>query len=147
MKRKILLALLIGICLTALTVSVSYTTDDPLITESYLNSVFFNKVKQYIDEKSGGGGAAVSEGGFKLASVAAGKTFIADEGCELIVRQGEGEIIVSSLGGLSDVTDGADIVSGILPSNHHLIVPRSDGRGFKARTDMLVMVKGTYTLK
>ncbi len=146
MKRKILLAIIIGVCLVAATATVSYTTDDPLITESYLNNVFFNKVKQYIAENSPQSGNA-SAGGFKLASVSAGKTFIADEGCELIVRQGEGEIIVSSLGGLSDVTDGADIVSGILPSNHHLIVPRSDGRGFKAVTDMLVMVKGTYTIK
>lgn len=146
MKRKILLAVIIGICLCGVTVTVSYTTDDPLITESYLNNVFFNKVKQYISENSGNGGS-VKEGSFKLASVGAGKTFIADEGCEFIVRQGEGEIIVSSLGGLSDVTDGADIISGTLPSNHHLIVPRSDGRGFKAKTDMLIMVKGSYNIK
>ncbi len=146
MKKKVLAAVLAAVCLTGVIFTVSYSTDDPLITESYLNEVFFDRVKEYIAShtatSSGGGDSS-----FKLVSVNKNKSFVASEGCEFIIRQGSGKAVVSASGGISDVTDGIDIAEGVLPLNHHFIIPRDDGRGFKAETDMLVLVKGGYSIK
>ena len=147
MKKKILAAVLVAAALVSVTFTVSYTTDDPLITESYLNNVFFEKVKEYIASNSGSGSETVSSDGFKLVSVTKGQKFTASAGCEFIIRQGSAQVVVSSLGGVSDVTDGLDIVSGELPSNHHFVVARDDGRGFEALNNVLVLVKGGYEIK
>lgn len=148
MKKKILAAVLVAVALMSITFTVSYTTDDPLITESYLNNVFFEKVKEYIAANASSGETTVQqEGGFKLVSVTKGQKFTASAGCEFIIRQGSADVIISSLGGVSDVTDGVDIVSGELPSNHHFVVARDDGRGFCALNNVLVLVKGGYKIK
>lgn len=146
MKKKILAAALAALALVSITFTVSYTTDDPLITESYLNNVFFQKVKEYIASNTSSDGT-VRSAGFELASVDKGETFVASAGCEFIIRQGSAEVVVSSLGGVSDVTDGVDIISGELPSNHHFVIARDDGRGFKALNNVLVLVKGGYQIK
>ena len=145
MKKKLLATVLVAVCLAGAMFTVSYSTDDPLVTEGYLNDVFFDKVKEYIASHSATTGGA--EQGFKLISVEKNQKFTASEGCEFIIRQGSGVAIVSASGGISDVTDGVDIQSGILPANHHFIIPRDDGRGFKAQDSMLVLVKGGYSVK
>ena len=148
MKKKILAAVVVAVALISITFTVSYTTDDPLITESYLNNVFFGKIKEYIaDNVSSGGTTVQAEGGFKLVSVSKGQKFVASAGCEFIIRQGSANVVISSLGGVSDVTDGIDIISGELPSNHHFVVARDDGRGFEALNNVLVLVKGGYKIK
>lgn len=139
MKKKILLSL--GL-LTVISASffTATGTDDPLITESYLNDVFMQEVKDYIDANKGGSS-------FEVLTVEKGKTFIGKSGCEVILRQGKAQIIGSSLGGLSDVTMAGDLSSGYdMPANHLLIIPRDDGRGFKAITNVVVMVKGNYNI-
>ena len=73
---------------------------------------------------------------------------MAGAGCEFILRGGEATVIASKNGGLSDTTDGVDLTQDTLvPANHLLIVPRDDGRGFDAVTDVIIMVKGTYEIK
>ena len=64
-------------------------------------------------------------------------------GAELILRQGGGTIFSSLNGGLADVTEGVDLADGTpVPANHLLIVPVSDGRGFVAHGNVLVLVRG-----
>ena len=114
------------------------TDDDPVISLSYLNEIFMPKVETKIKE------SAV----FTVANIKKGKTLSAKEGCEFILRGGEATVIASQSGGISDVTDGADLADKEpVPPNHHLIVPRDDGRGFKAVTDVIIMVKGAYEVK
>lgn len=140
MKKKILVTMIILVTLGA-SLSVAVGTDDPLITESYLNDVFFEEVKEYIAQNGFGSS-------FTVVSVSKGQKFIGGAGCEFILRQGQGEVISAELGGLSDVTAGYDITSGVsVPPNHMLIIPRDDGRGFTALTDVVIMVKGSYTIK
>lgn len=138
MKRKLITAS-VAIIMLITTFSVAVGTDDPLITESYLKNVFLNEVKEYINQ---------SNSSFNVVSVKKGQKFIGGSGCEFILRQGQGDVLSAELGGLSDVTAGYDIVSGVsVPPNHLLIVPRDDGRGFTAVTDVVIMVKGSYTIK
>lgn len=120
------------------TVTGLATGDDPVISLSYLNEIFMPKVETKLKE------TAV----FTVANIKKGKTFVAKEGCEFILRGGEATVIASKSGGISDVTDGIDLTDKeIVPPNHHLIVPRDDGRGFKAGTDVIIMVKGAYEIK
>ena len=123
---------------TVFTITVLASGEDPVISLSYLNEIFMPKVEKKINE------AAV----FTVVNVEKGKTFVAGAGCEFILRGGEATVNASAQGGLSDTTAGGDLAQDTaVPANHLLIVPRDDGRGFKATTDVIIMVKGVYEIK
>lgn len=99
---------------------------DPLITKSYFD--------QWVT--------------LQVVTVPAGKTLIGQAGAEFILRGGRATAIASANGGLSDVTDARDIRQGEnVIANHLLVIPRTDGRGLKALTDLFVMVRGAYEIK
>ena len=136
LTRRMILILLVACAI--LTVAVLASGDDPVVSLSYLNDVFMPKVETKIRDH------AV----FTVVTVTRGKTFCAKEGCELILRSGEATAIAAPNGGLSDTTDGIDLGSKTtIPANHLLIVPRDDGRGFQAKTDVIIMVKGGYEIQ
>jgi len=114
---------------------------DPLISKSYIDSVLMPQIMQYINEAGG-------TDTFSVVSVEKGMTLVGEAGCEMILRSGSGTIIATQKGGIADVTSGIDLQTNEkAPSNHLLIVHLSDGRGIYAESDMLVMVKGKYTIK
>ena len=127
---------LIVVCLT-----VTYTVlanpgsdDDPVISLSYLKEVFKPEVKKELT--------------FEVVSVSVGQTLLCESGTEMILRMGNATIVASAMGGLADVTAGYDLQNGVsMPANHHLIVPKADGRGAKAQSDCLIMVKGGYAIQ
>ena len=99
---------------------------DPLVSKSY--------VDQYTQ--------------WRVVNVTKGQQLVADAGAEIIVRAGNATAVASTLGGVSDLTGGADRKQGeALPANHLLIVPRGDGRGLVAVSDLVLLVRGTYSLK
>jgi hypothetical protein len=104
---------------------------DPVVTKSYVDK-----------QLSAAGGV------FTAVEVAAGRRLIGGAGAEIILRSGEAAIISNESNGVSDLTDGSDLMTGAraLP-NHLLLVPRDDGRGLTALTDLWVMVRGPYTLQ
>lgn len=111
---------------------------DPVVSLSYLQEIFLPSVKNEIKESTT----------FQVAVIPKGKSFVGEEGCELIVRSGEAVSVISENGGLCDVTAGRDIgADEEIQKNHHLIIPRDDGRGFIAKTDVIIMVKGGYAVK
>lgn len=126
--------------------------DDPVVTKSYIVDKVIPEIKAYIDERFG---IAASEGvvtpatdKFMVVNVSKGKSVICEAGTELILRMGKGTIIATEKGGLADVTAGYDLTSGsAMPANHQLIVPLADGRGFRADEDVIVMIKGAYSIK
>ncbi|OTA40650.1 MAG: hypothetical protein A6D92_14785, partial [Symbiobacterium thermophilum] len=101
------------------------TGGDPLVSKSYVDLVAL----------------------YRVVEVPAGRKVIGEAGTELVVRGGQATAIDSALGGLLDVTAGTDIRGGTrIPPNHLLVVPRSDGRGLFAVTDLVLMVKGRITI-
>lgn len=99
---------------------------DPLITRSYL--------EQYV--------------GIQVVEMSAGQRLTAEAGAEIILRAGRATAVDGPRGGLADVTAGRDLRSGQeISQNHLLIVPRSDGRGVRAVTDVVLMVRGVFTLE
>jgi hypothetical protein len=66
----------------------------------------------------------------------------------LILRSGDAYAIDNGVDGLSDVTSAKDLKGGVtITANHLLLVPRADGRGIRAGSDLWVMVKGSYTIQ
>jgi len=85
---------------------------------------------------------------WRVQNVTRGQQLVADAGLEFVVRAGEATAVVSPQGGVSDLTGGVDRKQGeALPTNHLLIVPRGDGRGLIAGSDLVLLVRGTFTLK
>ncbi len=151
-KTAIICFVCVFLCATC---AYGLATNDALITEGYLNEVFFPKVKEYINQVTSqnpgtdqpGTSSGASET-FTVVSVKEGQNFYGKEGCEFILRQGAGTVIASELGGLNDVTSGTDLGNGqAVPPNHLLIVPRNDSRGFTATKDVLIMAKGGYLIE
>jgi len=124
--------------------------DDPLISKNYIETVLMPQIKQYVESKisevSSSGTAAAES--FKIVNMTSGQKLICSSGCELILRMGKATVIATEKGGLADTTAGFDLSNGTdMPANHLLIVPVNDGRGIEAKNDVIVMVKGGYTLK
>lgn len=94
-------------------------------------------------------GETTSQGAkYVVVEAKAGSKIICDESAEVILRAGEAKIISNEAGnGLADVTLGIDLSMGVIvPKNHLLIVPRTDGRGLEITKHAFVMVKGSYTV-
>ena len=77
-----------------------------------------------------------------------GQSLIGDEGTEIILRSGEGTAIDNGANGVSDISGGRDLMSGMkVELNHLLLVPRGDGRGIKVTTEAWVLIRGSYTIR
>lgn len=123
--------------------------EDPLITKSYIEEIVMPKIRQEMVELIKGSSNSVGHSfQFEVVSVKKGQKLIGDAGTELILRMGKATIIATTKGGLADTTQGTDLPNGTpMPPNHLLIIPLDDGRGFIAEEDVLVMVKGSYSIK
>lgn len=85
---------------------------------------------------------------WEVISMKVGETLIAEGGCEIILRAGKAYAIASINGGIANLTQGVDLTTGKeIPTNHLLLVPRSDGRGMKILDLSYLMIKGKYTIQ
>lgn len=146
MKREFFKGIVSGVAVVAVCTAVVLANpggeDDPLISKSYLNTVFMEQVQQYINTNT------PPAPSFEVVSLKKGQKMVCGAGCELILRQGSAVINATAKGGIANVTAGDDLADGIpMPANNHLIVPVGDGRGITAKSDVLVMVKGTFEIK
>ncbi len=128
------------------------TEGDPLISKAYIDNVLMPKIENLIESKledvSFSEGSTSDASVFNVVNVKAGKKVICKAGTELILRSGKATVIATEKGGLADTTAGVDIANGnSMPSNHLLVVPVADGRGLDAETDVIVMIKGGYSIK
>ncbi|HHY03736.1 MAG TPA: hypothetical protein GX534_00915 [Thermoanaerobacterales bacterium] len=113
---------------------------DPIVTKSYVDGIIQN-LKQYIDAKSGGSNS------LEVIYLAKGEKLIGSKGTEIILRSGNASVIDSIGGGLADVTAGKDLTKvDKAPKNHLLIVPRDDGRGIIAESNVVVIVRGDISV-
>ena len=100
--------------------------DDPVASKSYVDS----------------------RASFQAVELAEGQRLIGAGGTEIILRSGEATAIDNGENGVSDLTSGADLLTGAqVIANHLLLVPRDDGRGINALTAAWVMVRGDYTVQ
>ena len=130
---------------------------DPLVTLSYvekrIQEVLTNVNEQIADIKKqtqnsgNSSGAASGASVFQVVQADKGSFIYFGGGTEFVVRSGKAAAITSPLGGLSDFTDGKDIGMGQnVPANHHMLVPRDDGRGLSILDTTYLLIKGPYTI-
>ncbi|MBQ7667983.1 MAG: hypothetical protein IJS47_01485 [Clostridia bacterium] len=132
------------------------SADDPLITLSYFNEKFDEKMEEFLEElkdyleekldtdKEPEKSASAT---FELINIKAGSILVCGEGTEFIIRTGKMDAVASSSGGLSDVTSGENIAGGVpVPLNHHIVIPRNDGRGLNVLIGGAVMIRGEYDI-
>lgn len=147
-KTVIAAAAIIAVLGGTLVLAEPGDTDDPVVTKSYIVDVVVPQLKAYVEQKISGGTSDSYSDRFAVVNVKSGQKVIFDSGAEFILRKGSGTIIGTELGGIADTTSGYDLADGTgMPSNHLLIVPRDDGRGFIASSDVIVMIKGGYSFR
>lgn len=146
------------------------SSNDPLVTKSYVDeqiakvktgqngntsvideqlkvqAQLIDILKQQIEDLSK---QVVSSAGstYEVVTVPKGSTLLGKQGSEVIIRAGEGKVVGSAGGGLQDMTEGTDLNDKQgAPKYHLIIIPREDGRGLYATTDLIVMVRGGYSI-
>lgn len=128
MKRYFLGALL-GITLLSLfsrVFSQPGTIQDPVITKSYLEKFF----------------------SWQIVTLLPNQEMTTSRGCQIIIRVGKAGIVEVNGQGLLDLTKGVELKGGeVAPLNHLLSAPRGDGRGIKAGTRVVSLVKGRTEVK
>ena len=139
------------------------STQDPVVTKSYVDQ----QIAAALGQGGGGGGtttppptttpptAPTAPGAasqVEVVNVPIGKTLIADQGAQFVVRAGAALAYSQDVDGISDVTDGKDIKNGqAVPKNHLILFPR-DGRGIAPdptvnKNQLVVLVTGGYKIQ
>ena len=141
--KRIVAGLVIVISVFAVTVAAAAASDtpgsesDPVVTKSYVDS--------QIAQIKGSGTASNS---YVVVTVSAGQKLLGKGGTEIILRSGEATAIDNGANGVSDMTAGKDLMTGqSVGQNHLLLVPKDDGRGIQAITDLVAMVRGSYSIQ
>jgi len=141
--KRIAAGLVIIFSVFAVTVAVAAAADtpgsegDPVVTKSYVDS--------QIAQLKGSGAASET---YVVVDVKAGQKVLGKSGTEIILRSGEATAIDNGANGVSDITAGKDMMTGqSIGQNHLLLVPKDDGRGILAITDIFVMVRGAYSIQ
>lgn len=150
MKKRLIQAGVATLIITASTYLYSEigSSNDPLVSKSYVDGKI-TELRAIINSNSGNitSGEIRGDNQLTVVNLYNGQSIIGENGTEIILRAGNATAIGSELGGLSDVTSGRDISDGgYIEKNHHLIIPRNDGRGVKANGDAIFMVRGSYRI-
>lgn len=130
---------------------------DPLVTLSYIEkriqevtvdlTAQITDLKKQMASQSGSSGDTGESAVFQVVRVEKGSFVYFGGGTEFILRSGAAAAITTPAGGLSDLTDGKDISMGqSIQANHHILVPRDDGRGLGVLDISFIMIKGPYTI-
>ncbi|WP_256201355.1 hypothetical protein [Thermoanaerobacter thermocopriae] len=83
---------------------------------------------------------------YEVVELNAGEVLTMEGGTQAIVRSANSAVIVTKTDGVADLTAGTNLKNNdIIPANHLLLFPRSDGRGIKATKRTYIVVIGKYT--
>ncbi|WP_223285352.1 hypothetical protein [Paenibacillus sp. PL91] len=123
------------------------SVEDPVVTKSYVDE----QLAKLGGGSVGGGTTPGTDSALEVVTVPAGKTLMAGQGTEVIVRVGKAIAYSSDASGIADLTGGTDLTKGkAVPTNHLLLFPR-EGRGIlpdpNQKNGLTVLVNGSYTLQ
>ena len=131
------------------------SSQDPLVTLSYLNDTFFNSIMQRVDQKIAqqtgqavpGGTASSSAASFAVVTLNEGQTLTGGVGCEVMLRVGSAVCVAPSDPGLIDETTAATLANGGALVQNHLYMMTIDGRGVRATGGVTkVLARGSHTV-
>lgn len=136
----------------------SSTKNDPLVSLSYLdNRIEALKVQlkselreEFEKEKSENtqNSNTTSFPVFQVMELKENKQIMFSDSAEFILRSGEAVVFDMTSNGIADLTSGTTIRNDEeIIKNHHMLVPRNDGRGVRSITPIWIMIKGEYLVK
>jgi hypothetical protein len=174
MKNKIFTLFQISALTTVFAVTVlgssAGTSDDPLVTKSYVDKCINDAVSQVTANKLSDSdintiaekvaditntdfSPVVSESTssspdtYKAVELKSGKIITGMEGTEIILRSGIAYAYITGADTILDITTGKSLDDkNSISKDHLIIIPRSDGRGIRATENSWVLVKGGYTI-
>lgn len=160
MKKIYVFSIVIIIMIGFVVISnATSTSSNPIISLSYLNKTIdelkleiYKEVDKRISESPTSGTGASA---FKIINVEKGKKVICYESTEFVLRRGTASIIDPSKAtnptapnGVPNLTVGKDAQHGDTVTLQQLyLVPRKDGRGIEAKTELTIMIKGGYEIQ
>lgn len=121
MRRSILLAALaVALAMPALAAEPG-SKDDPVITRSYLETLY----------------------SWQVTNLAEGQSLSLDMGVTFVLRSGRASVLGVGEQGLVDLTEGRELKDGerIVP-NHLILSPASDRRGLRALSAVVLLTRG-----
>lgn len=139
-----------------LVLAAEYSTEDPLISLSYLEQIFYPKITSYVDQSVADSSASDSDLGkaevsYSVITLTQGQTLIAKNSLELILRPGGAATVKSDIpeNGIADLTNAKELLNGEeIPINAYCLIPRADGRGIVCVSETAyVMVRGEYEIR
>lgn len=159
-KWKIAMAVACVCLLITVAYAAAGSSEDPLITLSYLNNVFRGQVEEMADTavKShkteleqalndvlhGGGAGSVS---FAEVTLRQGQILTGEAGCELLLRTGSVICALPNGAALTDTTAGSVLNNGGSLANNHLYMVTAGAPTFTVGGDSAVLlVRGSYTI-
>lgn len=157
LRMAVLLALSVLLNITVtMAAGTAGSSQDPLVTLSYLNDTFLNSVLQRVDQKiaarnsqllggqSGDGSAAAN---FTVVTLSSGQTLNGGLGCEVMLRVGTAVCVAPSAPGLIDETAAVTLNNGGALVQNHLYMMTIEGRGVRATAATTkLLVRGGYTI-
>ncbi len=163
MKKKTLGLIAVSlatVCTTAavgIAVAQDYSANDPLISQSYLEQVFFKKVTDYIDTKvaqipqTPASETAPVKSEYEIVTLTKGQSLCSTSSLEFILRPGSSATVISPIpeNGIANLTSGSELYNGTeIPINAYCLIPRGDGRGVYCTSETAyIMVRGSYEIK
>lgn len=148
------------------------TQSDPLVSLSYLTDVLTPSVlsdvdatvalreselvsqlesvkNAYTQEVEGilsGSQSSSSAASYQVVSLSAGQKVTGSVGSEFLLRGGTGTCIADSTPGMINMTTGGTLSNGGSLVENNLYLSTVDGRGVQAVTDVVLLVRGSYTI-
>ena len=176
-KARLLLAAALvcsGITVTSIIAATEYSSDDPLISKSWIDNIFYPQITEYVYTKIQEVKDFISQNfekpsqvptevqtvtdstasfdlSYKVITLTKGQKLVATEGSlEIILRPGGEATVYSEIAqnGVADLTNGTELLSGSpVPINSYCLIPRADGRGIICTSgNAYVMVRGNYAI-
>ena len=151
--RLLVLLVLCGVLNVTLSAATEAgSSDDPLVTLSYLNETYMDTIMERVDQKIaqrnaqlGGGTSAASV--FTVVTLSSGQVLTGDIGCEVMLRVGTATCVSPSSPGLIDETAASTLNNGGALVQNHLYMMTIEGRGVRATADTTkLLVRGSYTI-
>lgn len=151
LRAVVLLALSAALMTGASLAAEAGSSQDPLVTLSYLNDTFFNSIMQRVDqriaERTGQALPGSSSPSFVVVTLNDGQILTGGVGCEVMLRVGGAVCVSPSDPGLIDETAGTTLANGASLLQNHLYMMTIDGRGVRASGGTAkVLARGTYTV-
>ncbi len=178
MKRVKIAAVIMAIlCALSVVVIAAYdSSEDPLVSLSYLNDIFKYEILSIVDQRidnakvdikaelqgtvpqdtSGSETGPADTGsqqaayyGYEVLELHDGDEVYAITPCDIMLRAGSALCIAPNpTQGISDYTDGVELYNGMsFTKNHMCLIPRGDGRGLRATSEsVFIEIRGEYTV-